>query len=151
MSELTGIGVGRGIAAGPVRRMPDPLPIPSETPFTGDVDAAVEQTSAAMKVVAGWLNDRGAKAGGEAQGVLEAQALMAGDPALAKDVAGRIAKGSSPERAVYDAFLSFQKLLEGMGGYMGERAADLADVSQRVRAELLGVPAPGVPDRKSVV
>jgi phosphotransferase system enzyme I (PtsI) len=146
VSDLTGIGVGRGIAAGPVRRMPDPLPIPSETPFSGDVDAAVEKTTAAMKVVAAWLNERGAKAGGEAQGVLEAQALMAGDPALAKDVAGRIAQGSSPERAVYDAFLSFQKLLEGMGGYMGERAADLADVSQRVRAELLGVPAPGVPE-----
>ena len=146
MSELSGIGVGRGIAAGPVRRMPDPLPVPDEKPFTGDVDAAVARTNEAMATVAGWLKERGAKAGGEAQGVLEAQALMAGDPALAKDVAGRIAKGSSPERAVFDAFLSFQKLLEGMGGYMGERAADLADVSQRVRAELLGVPAPGVPE-----
>lgn len=146
MSELSGIGVGRGIAAGPVRRMPDPLPIPDEKPFTGDVDAAVAATATAMATVGAWLKERGAKAGGEAQGVLEAQALMAGDPALAKDVAARIGKGASPERAVFDAFLSFQKLLEGMGGYMGERAADLADVSQRVRAELLGVPAPGVPE-----
>ena len=146
MSELSGIGVGRGIAAGPVRRMPDPLPIPDEKPFTGDVDAAVAATASAMATVGAWLKERGAKAGGEAQGVLEAQALMAGDPALAKDVAARIGKGASPERAVFDAFLSFQKLLEGMGGYMGERAADLADVSQRVRAELLGVPAPGVPE-----
>jgi len=146
VSELSGIGVGRGIAAGPVRRMPDPLPIPDEKPFTGDVDAAVAATATAMATVGAWLKERGAKAGGEAQGVLEAQALMAGDPALAKDVAARIGKGASPERAVFDAFLSFQKLLEGMGGYMGERAADLADVSQRVRAELLGVPAPGVPE-----
>ncbi|MEN9751255.1 MAG: hypothetical protein RLZZ600_302 [Actinomycetota bacterium] len=146
MSELSGIGVGRGIAAGPVRRMPDPLPVPDEKPFTGDVDAAVAATATAMATVGAWLKERGAKAGGEAQGVLEAQALMAGDPALAKDVAARIGKGASPERAVFDAFLSFQKLLEGMGGYMGERAADLADVSQRVRAELLGVPAPGVPE-----
>jgi phosphotransferase system enzyme I (PtsI) len=126
--------------------MPDPLPVPDEKPFTGDVDAAVAATATAMATVGAWLKERGAKAGGEAQGVLEAQALMAGDPALAKDVAARIGKGASPERAVFDAFLSFQKLLEGMGGYMGERAADLADVSQRVRAELLGVPAPGVPE-----
>jgi phosphotransferase system enzyme I (PtsI) len=32
-----------------------------------------------------------------------------------------------------------------MGGYMAERATDLADVSQRIRAQLRGVPAPGVP------
>ena len=44
MSELSGIGVGRGIAAGPVRRMPDPLPVPDEKPYTGDVDAAVAAT-----------------------------------------------------------------------------------------------------------
>ena len=33
-----------------------------------------------------------------------------------------------------------------MGGYLGERAADLDDVAQRVIARLRGVPAPGVPD-----
>ena len=146
MSELTGIGIGRGIAAGPVRCMPDPLPLPTHDPFTGDVDAAVEKTATAMGVVATWLKERGAHVGGEAQAILEAQALMAGDPALVKDVATRIANGSTPERAVYEAFLSFQKLLEGMGGHMGERATDLADVSQRVRAELMGVSAPGVPE-----
>ncbi len=146
MSELTGIGIGRGIAAGPVRCMPDPLPLPTDDPFTGDVDAAVEKTAAAMGVVATWLKERGAHIGGEAQAILEAQALMAGDPALVKDVATRIANGSTPERAVYEAFLSFQKLLEGMGGHMAERATDLADVSQRVRAELMGVSVPGVPE-----
>ncbi|MBK5238046.1 MAG: hypothetical protein JJE28_02925 [Actinomycetales bacterium] len=78
--------------------------------------------------------------------MLDAQALMAGDPTLAKDIAARITAGKTAERAVFDAFSSFQKLLEGMGGYMGERAADLADVAQRVIARLRGVPAPGVPE-----
>jgi phosphoenolpyruvate-protein phosphotransferase (PTS system enzyme I) len=54
--------------------------------------------------------------------------------------------GSTGERAVFDAFATFQQLLVGMGGYMAERAADLGDVAQRVIAELRGVPAPGVPE-----
>jgi phosphotransferase system enzyme I (PtsI) len=144
--ELVGIGVGRGIAAGPVLRMPEPLAEPSSAPFAGDVEAEIARSKEALATVGAWLRDRGEKAGGEAKDVLDAQALMAGDPALAKDIKKRIEKGASGERAVFEAFSSFQKLLEGMGGYMGERAADLADVSQRVIAELRGVPAPGVPE-----
>ena len=144
--ELQGIGVGRGVAAGPVLRMPEPLAAPSDAALDGDPTREIARTNAAMAVVSAWLMDRGAKAGGDAQGVLEAQALMAGDPALAKDIAARIEKGTNAERAVFDAFATFQALLEGMGGYMAERAADLADVAQRVIAELRGVPAPGVPE-----
>jgi phosphotransferase system enzyme I (PtsI) len=144
--ELVGIGVGRGIAAGPVLRMPEPLAEPSTAPFAGDIDAEIARSKEALATVGAWLRERGEKAGGEAKDVLDAQALMAGDPALAKDIKKRIEKGASGERAVFEAFSSFQKLLEGMGGYMGERAADLADVSQRVIAELRGVPAPGVPE-----
>lgn len=144
--ELVGIGVGRGIAAGPVVRMPEPLAEPSSALFAGDIEVEIARSTEALATVGSWLRDRGEKAGGEAKDVLDAQALMAGDPALAKDIKKRIEKGASGERAVFDAFSSFQKLLEGMGGYMGERAADLADVSQRVIAELRGVPAPGVPE-----
>ncbi len=146
MTELRGIGIGRGIAAGPVRRMPDPLPIPEDEEFTGDADAAIAQAQAALDEVATWLTEQGAISGGDAQGILEAQALMARDPELTKDVATRITSGASPERAVYDACLAHQRLLEGIGGYLSERAADVADVSARARAVLRGVPAPGVPE-----
>ncbi len=146
MSVLTGIGVGRGIAAGPVRRMPDPLPAPDSAVFSGDVHAAVDQVTEASRAVAVWLTQRGQAAGGEAQAVLEAQAMMAGDPAVLKDIEARISAGSAPERAVFEAFASFQTLLESMGGYMAERAADLADVAARIRAHLLGMDAPGVPE-----
>jgi phosphotransferase system enzyme I (PtsI) len=84
--------------------------------------------------------------GGEAQAVLEAQALMARDPAVTADINTRIEAGANAERAVSEAFASFAQILEGMGGYMAERAADLADIAQRVIAELRGVPAPGVPE-----
>ena len=144
--ELHGIGVGRGIAAGPLKRMPEPLAEPSDSARTADAEPEIAAAREALRVVGEWLRDRGVEAGGEAKDVLDAQALMAGDPTLAKDIAARITAGKTAERAVFDAFTSFQKLLEGMGGYMGERAADLADVAQRVIARLRGVPAPGVPE-----
>lgn len=143
---LTGVGVGRGIAIAPAVRMPDPLPEPAAEPFTGDVDAEKSRLAAALDAVAADLNERGARAGGDAQHVLEAQALMAADPALLEDAQRRIDDGSTGERAVFDAFHQFAAMLTEMGGYMAERAADLGDVAQRVIAHLRGVPAPGVPE-----
>src|SRR3954469_9727146 len=145
--QLKGTGVGRAIAVGPVRRMPDPLPEPPENASpSGDVASEVARTRTALQQVAAELTDRGARAGGEAKNVLDAQALMAEDPTLLDDVVDRINQGRTGERAVYEAFLAFQVMLVGMGGYMAERATDLGDVAQRIIAKLTGVPAPGVPE-----
>ncbi|HCU78517.1 MAG TPA: phosphoenolpyruvate--protein phosphotransferase, partial [Microbacterium sp.] len=81
-----------------------------------------------------------------AQEVLEAQAMMAEDPTLTNEVDASLAQGKTAERAVHEAFASFRAQLEAVGGYLGERAADLDDVAQRVIARLQGVAAPGVPD-----
>src|SRR4029079_13401340 len=43
-------------------------------------------------------------------------------------------------------FAAYRDLLLGMGGYMAERATDLDDISQRVIANLMKLPAPGAPD-----
>ncbi len=145
MRELHGIGVGRGIATGPVLRMPDPLPEPSMAPRTGDAATERLAVSEALAAVAAELASRGERAGGSAKDVLDAQAMMAQDPGLLDDVNARIEAGGTGERAVFEAFAAFQEILSGMGGYLGERAADLADVAQRVIAALRGVPAPGVP------
>jgi phosphoenolpyruvate-protein phosphotransferase (PTS system enzyme I) len=145
--QLKGTGVGRAVAVGQVRRMPDPLPEPAEKASPGgDVATEVARTRTALQQVAAELSERGARAGGEAKDVLDAQALMAEDPTLLDDVVDRIGKGRTGERAVYEAFLAFQVMLVGMGGYMAERATDLGDVAQRVIAKLTGVPAPGVPE-----
>ncbi|WIB14575.1 phosphoenolpyruvate--protein phosphotransferase [Curtobacterium sp. MCPF17_050] len=146
MSDLLGTGVGRGVAHGPVLRMADPLGEPSTTPLEGSAEDAKQAVHAALAAVAEDLTKRGRLAGGDAQAVLEAQALMAQDPTLLDDVHARIDGGTNPERAVYEAFAQFRDLLVGMGGYMGERAADLDDVAQRIVAKLRGVPAPGVPE-----
>lgn len=146
VSKLTGTGVGRGVAAGPVLRMPDPLQEPLDAVRTADATSEVSRANEALAAVGVWLGQHAVKVGGDAQAVLEAQALMAGDPAIAKDVSQRIHGGKTAERAVFEAFGAFQTVFEGMGGYMGERSADLADVSRRVIAHLRGVAAPGVPD-----
>ena len=146
MVKLTGLGVGRGVAAGPVRRMPEPLGEPVDMERTADAETEISRATQALAAVREWLNARAALAGEDAAAVLEAQALMAGDPAIATDVEQRIHAGRTAERAVFDAFDAFAKLLSDMGGYMAERVADLADISQRVIAVLRGVPAPGVPD-----
>ncbi len=146
VSKLTGTGVGRGVAAGPVLRMPDPLQEPLDAVRTADATSEVSRANEALAAVGVWLRQHAVKVGGDAEAVLEAQALMAGDPALAKDVSQRIHGGKTAERAVFEAFGAFQAVFEGMGGYMGERSADLADVSRRVIAHLRGVVAPGVPD-----
>ena len=147
--DLNGIGVGRGIAVGPILRMPDPLPEPMDEPRTRDSAAELAVVTSALSTVADELLARGQKAGGAARDVLEAASLMAQDPTLVDDVTARIESGKTGERAVFEAFGIFQDMLVGMGGLMAERATDLGDVSQRIIAHLRGVPAPGVPTSDS--
>ncbi|WP_395639855.1 phosphoenolpyruvate--protein phosphotransferase [Pseudolysinimonas sp.] len=146
MTTLSGIGVGRGLAVGPVLRMPDPLPEPPTTQSTLGPDAEKERVMHALAATADDIRARAAKAGGMAGEVLEAQALMMDDPMLKTDVDARIDTGATAERAVHEAFGVFRDMLAGIGGYLGERAADLDDVSRRAIARIAGVPAPGVPE-----
>ncbi|MDT3317922.1 phosphoenolpyruvate--protein phosphotransferase [Microbacterium sp. KSW4-11] len=146
MTDLRGVGIGLGVSHGPVARMAEPLPAPKDEKSTLNAEEEKARVAAAIEAVARELEQRGATAGGAAQEVLEAQAMMAEDPALEDEVATRLAAGATGEFAVFDAFASFRDSLAAMGGYLGERAADLDDVAQRVIAHLRGVPAPGVPD-----
>ncbi|MET4639128.1 phosphoenolpyruvate--protein phosphotransferase [Mycetocola sp. 2940] len=144
--RLQGVGVGRGIAHGTVVRMPDPIPEPGTGHRDADADTEFSRAAQALQAVSVDLAQRADRAGGEAKGVLDAQSMMAQDPALLDDVRSRISTGRTAERAVFEAFHGFQQMLISMGGYMAERASDLGDVSQRAIAQLHGVPAPGVPD-----
>jgi phosphotransferase system enzyme I (PtsI) len=150
-STFSGVGIGRGLGIGPVLRMPDPLPEPADIPSALAADDEKVRAAGALAATAADIRLRGERAGalegGEsAKSVLEAQAFMAEDPTLRDDVHARIEAGKTAERSVFEGFAQFRELLSSMGGYMGERAADLVDVSQRVVAHLQGVPAPGVPD-----
>ncbi|MCK2024109.1 phosphoenolpyruvate--protein phosphotransferase [Microbacterium sp. kSW2-24] len=146
MSELRGVGIGLGVAQGPVVRMTEALPAPDQTPSTVGAEAERTRVREAVAVVAQELTARGEAAGGSAQEVLEAQAMIAEDPTLQDEVDERIDAGATAEWAVHDAFAGFKATLEAVGGYLGERAADLDDIAQRVLARLRGVEAPGVPN-----
>jgi phosphotransferase system enzyme I (PtsI) len=146
MAELRGVGIGQGVAQGPVVRMAEALPAPENTPSTAGADAERARARDAVAAVASELQQRAETAGGSAQEVLEAQAMIAEDPTLEDEVDSRIDDGATAEWAVHDAFAGFRATLEAVGGYLGERAADLDDIAQRVLAHLRGVDAPGVPD-----
>ncbi|MEU9188720.1 phosphoenolpyruvate--protein phosphotransferase [Streptomyces sp. NPDC048484] len=146
-TTLRGVGVSHGVAIGEVRHMGTAVLEPPAKQIPAQ-DAEREQGRArkAVEAVAADLMARGNLAGGEAQEVLEAQAMMAQDPELMADVDRRIAVGSTAERGVYDAFAAYRALLANAGEYLAGRVADLDDVRNRIVARLLGVPMPGVPD-----
>ena len=146
MTTLHGVGVGRGLAVGPVLRMPDPLPEPPTTQSTLGPDAEKERATRALAATVDDIRGRAAAAGGTAGEVLAAQALMVDDPTLRTDVDARIDSGATAERAVHEAFGVFRDMFAGMGEYMADRAADLDDLSRRAVARISGVAAPGVPE-----
>ncbi|MDQ0615883.1 phosphotransferase system enzyme I (PtsI) [Microbacterium sp. W4I4] len=146
MSTLRGVGIGQGVASGPVVRMTEAPPIPTQETSAAGADAERTRVREAVSAVAADLQQRADSAGGAAAEVLEAQAMIAEDPTLMDEIDSRLDDGSTAEWAVHDAFAGFRATLEAVGGYLGERAADLEDISQRVLAHLKGVAAPGVPD-----
>ncbi|MFI6501600.1 phosphoenolpyruvate--protein phosphotransferase [Nonomuraea typhae] len=122
--------------------MPEP---PAGQTYPGEAQDEKERALAALKQVAGALEVRGDQAGGEAKEILQAQALMAEDPGLIVGVKSLIDGGLAAPRAVFEAFGKYREMLAGVGGYLGERVADLDDIRDRVIAHLTGQPLPGVP------
>ncbi|MGN9836900.1 phosphoenolpyruvate--protein phosphotransferase [Nonomuraea sp. H19] len=142
------MGVSPGIGHGPAYVLTVSVPEPPEgATFTGEADQEKERAMAALTQVAGELEARGNRAGGEAEEILKAQALMAEDPGLVVKVRTLIDRGLAAPRAVFEAFTKYRDVLAGSGGYLGERAADLNDIRDRVIALLYGQVMPGLPAR----
>ncbi|MBB6173113.1 phosphotransferase system enzyme I (PtsI) [Nocardiopsis mwathae] len=144
--RLRGIPAAPGSAAAPVARMAAPPRLPDDRPAATDPAAERAAARSALERVADDLRARGADAGGEGAAVLGAQALMARDPELLRRIDERIGQGEPTAWAVRDACAAYQDLLRQAGGYLAERAADLADIADRAVAILLGLPMPGLPD-----
>ncbi|OZG64750.1 phosphoenolpyruvate--protein phosphotransferase [Bifidobacterium eulemuris] len=151
--KIKGVGIGRGVAVGPVIRMAPPLAEPADAPRAEGVTAESEIARAreSLARVNADLNRRAAEAAQGDEGakqaapILEAIAMFASDPALATSIEGLISDGKTAERAVLEGFGQVEEMFRMIGGYQAERAADLHDVGQRVIADLMGVAAPGVP------
>ena len=150
---IKGVGIGRGVAVGPVIRMAAALPEPSDAPRADSVSAEseIERVTKSLALVNADLNRRAEEAANGDEGakqaapILQAIAMFASDPALAQSINTLIEQGKTAERAVLEGFGAVEEMFKAIGGYQGERAADLHDVGQRVIADLMVVPAPGVP------
>nr|WP_277870447.1 MULTISPECIES: phosphoenolpyruvate--protein phosphotransferase [Cryobacterium] len=144
------LGVSPGLAVGPIVRMPEKPdePGPAAALPVSEREAAAEQIVAAAASVARALRDKASRVSGAARGILEATALMAADPGLIDAAVSRVTlQGDTPERAVWAAVGEVADVFTQQGGLLAERIPDLHDVRDRVVSELLGRPAPGLPDR----
>src|SRR5256714_15634266 len=98
-TEYEGVGVGTATVAGPVARTAQAPPEPPDVPATATADEERRKALAALAAVAADLRARGAAAGGGPADVLEAQALMAGDPDFGGRVRPPLPPGKTAARA----------------------------------------------------
>lgn len=144
------LGVSPGRAVGPVVRMPDPLaaPLPSAPMPLADRAAAAARIDVATGSVVASLRARAELVSGDGRDILLAAAIMAADPSMNADVhAAVVDRGESPEYAVWGTVGALAAAFRLQGGRMAERVADLHDMRNRLVAELMGRPEPGVPTR----
>ncbi len=146
---LVGIPVVPGVGAGPVVRPADRPRLPEVTgePSVAEDARAAElvRFQAAAEVVAGRLEGRAARASGAAAEVLKATAGLARDRGLLAAVGKRVKAGAPADQAVVGAADQFSAMFTKLGGVMAERVTDLADLRDRLVAELTGQEEPGVP------
>lgn len=150
MSRYQGVSVSAGRVVANVKKMAPPVAEPDASArLADDADAAVEaeRITVAADRVREVLEKRAESAERNAKAVLEATAQMAADPSLAATASGLISSERlTPERAVFEAGNQVAEMLEGLGGYMAERATDVRDVRDRIIAELRGEAPPGIPE-----
>lgn len=145
--SVTGTGVVPGIAYAPVvwkQARPATLPHEAEVPQESRATEA-QRVEDAVDAVATRLDLRASHATGVASLVLSATATLARDRGWRR-AALKLVKGGTPAaQAVVTAIAQFIATFEKLGGLMAERTTDLKDIRDRVVAELLGMPEPGVP------
>jgi len=144
---LRGIGVGAGIVVAPLVRMGRRPSLPAVSGPVGDPAAEVTAAREALDTVADDLAARSERAPDpDAAAILDALAMIAADPELADQVEALVDDRTDAAHALAGAFEVYRELLTQAGGYLAERAQDLADVRDRAVAVVLGLTLPGVPD-----
>lgn len=144
---VRGTGVVAGFAYAPAAwTRPAPVPPPATgTVAEADRPAEVARFKAAAETVANRFTERASAAAGVAAEVLGATAALAKDRGWIRAATKRINAGEIAETATTQAIAQFITQFESLGGLMAERTTDLRDIRNRVVAELMGLPEPGVP------
>ena len=150
---VRGTGVVAGYAYAPVAwTRPAPVPPASAGVVAEDArEAEVARFKAAVETVATRFADRASAATGVAAEVLGATAALARDRGWSRAAIKLINSGTAAEGATTAAIEQFVAQFEKLGGLMAERTTDLKDIRNRVVAELMGLPEPGVPQPTSPV
>src|SRR3954471_1911128 len=143
-ARYRGLGVGAGVAVGPVARVQGPsLPPRDGAPI--DVDTETDRADEALETVAHEI-DALAQRAGASGAVLVRQARMTRDPSLGALVRQFVRGGRAAPRALWEAFGAYRDMREADPLRGAPDAAELDDVRDRVVARLLGEPPPGIPD-----
>lgn len=145
--SLAGAPVVPGVGYGPVIRPGRRTEVPTDTSVVEEAERGteLERFRTAASVVAGRLRGRAELATGAASEVLSANAAMAQDRGWIKAAEKLIGTGSPATAAADAATEQFAAMFIKLGGLMAERVTDLRDIRDRVIAEILGAPEPGVP------
>jgi phosphotransferase system enzyme I (PtsI) len=149
MTTITGIGVSPGVVLGEVFTI-------SHQVIDHEVPATPREVIAALTSVATDLERRAQAADLDvARDVLQAQSMIAQDPALEEAIASRLPddiKYPDVRAAIHDAFSGFRNALESLGGYFAERVHDLDEIANRTIAVLSGEVAEAIVlDRPSII
>jgi phosphoenolpyruvate-protein phosphotransferase len=150
-AQVGGLPGAPGLAIGPVWLLADE-PATAGEPVAASPEKLIRESAAAaaaeLEALAGRLRDAGRP--GDA-GILEAQALMAVDPAVV-EVAVRLATaGLQPAAAIVAAAEASARAMAGLRDeLLAARAADVRDVGSRIARIATGAAAV-LPDRPSIV
>lgn len=152
---VSGTGVVGGVVHAPVVWLRAAAPLP---PADGDLPEEARQAEGirladAVEAVASGYEARAARSAGPAAEVLGATAALARDRGWTRPASKLVRGGASAPHAAARALDDFIATLTSLGGLMAERATDLRDIRDRVTANLLGRPEPGLPrpDRPSIL
>ncbi|WP_439378722.1 phosphoenolpyruvate--protein phosphotransferase [Amycolatopsis lexingtonensis] len=145
VDELRGNPASPGAAAGPVVRLTPPPVLPEHWDAPAAPEAELAAATEALDAAVADLEKRAASVSGESRSIMDTQIMMAQDPSLRTGISDGVAGGRPAAWAIRDAFGKHVAALEAIGGYLGERAADLIDIRDRAIAAALGLAQPGIP------
>lgn len=139
MRIIQGVAASKGVAVAPI------LVMEKENVTVPDVDNPTEALEAAGAAVAAHLKQLSAEAAernrSDASEVLNAQALMAEDSMIADAVEEHLEDGESFDDALKNAATELRAMLASLPDpYLAARAADVGEVTDRLRRHLAGLP-----------
>ncbi len=144
---IRGLPAAPGVVTGPVWRYRGDAGVPGSAAAEPSLATAARVAAERLRALAADLRAHGRP---DEAGILEAQALMATDPALLGDADRRVALGESADAAIRASGTSAAARLTAAGDpLIAARAADVLDVADRL-ARLLTGAAPVAPERPSI-